>query len=79
MGKIKDLAVEQRNHIVQIAESAEHLKVLMEAYVDNYGGLILDNSFVAQSEETPRRSFNIDTGIVSFVEIAPKQLIVQFR
>jgi hypothetical protein len=79
MSKIKQIAIDQMNDCVEIAESVEHLLKLSNDYCERYGNLILDNSLLTQSEKTLSRHLNINTGVVGILKICPEQLVVQFR
>lgn len=79
MSKIKEIAIDQMNDCVEIAESVQQLVRLSNAYFERYGNLFLDNSFLTQGEETLSRCLNINTGVVSVLKVCPKQLVVQLR
>lgn len=79
MSKIKEIAIDQMNDCVEIAETVEQLIGLSNAYFERYGNLFLDNSLLTQSEKTFSRHLNINTGVVGILKICPEQLVVQFR
>lgn len=79
MSKIKEIAIDQMNDCVEIAETVDRLIHLSNVYCERYGNLILDNPFLTQGEETLSRCLNINTGVVGFLKVCPEQLIVQLR
>lgn len=77
---MSQIAIEQANDLVEIACLVYALKVLCENFNKKYDRLIISNDItLSQLEKATYRRLNVNVGIVSFLEIGPEQLIVQFR
>lgn len=79
MSKIKEIAIDQMNYCVEIAETVDRLIELTKVYCERFENLILDDSSFLQGEETLSRCLNVNTGVVGFIKVCPEQLIVQLR
>ncbi len=72
-------AIEQQNEAVEIATQIEIVKASVNAYQTKFDRITTSNDVVlSQCEETSCRRLYINAGIVRFIEISPKQLVVQF-
>lgn len=80
MSKLKDLAIDERNDSIEIAYQIELLSGMVTNHLDKYTPLQVSNNVsFPKLKKTPGRCLNVSTGVVSFIEVNPKELVVHFR
>lgn len=77
---MKELAIDESNDLIEIAAKVEELKTQLDNFKSKYIRFrVSDDVSFSQLEETTSCRLNVNVGIVSFLEISTKQLVVQFR
>ena len=80
MSKMKELSIDESNDLIEIASKVEDIKSKLDEFKSKYDRFRVSNDIsFSQLEETTGCRLNVNVGIVSFLEMSSKQLIVQFR
>ncbi len=80
MSHFKNLAIEQQNDCMEIAEKLEAAKKCIEVYQFKYAHFFpSEDTLLSEGEKAFGCRLHINAGIVGIIENSPKQLIVQFR
>lgn len=79
MSRMSEIAIDRANDLVEIARLSNELNTACKGFVDKYQKLeISNNTQSSQLEEATSGCLNINVGVVRFIEVCPKQLVVKF-